>query len=115
MKISPHFSRSEFACGCGCGFDTVDYELLNLLEAIRIHFDSPLIVNSGARCEQWNKKIGGYPKSQHLKAKAADIVVHGVPSSEVAAFAEAVLGERGGIGRYETFTHVDVRAEWARW
>ena len=35
---SKYFSRSEFACRCGCGFDTVDAELLQILEKLRKHF-----------------------------------------------------------------------------
>jgi hypothetical protein len=33
--ISENFARSEFRCKCGCGLDTVDTELLRLLENIR--------------------------------------------------------------------------------
>ena len=52
----------------------------------------------------------------HMKARAADIVVEGVESWEVADFAEQVLNGRGGVGRYDTFTHVDTRSNGpARW
>ena len=33
--VSKNFSRSEFACKCGCGFDAVDVDLLAGLQALR--------------------------------------------------------------------------------
>ena len=112
--ISAHFNRSEFACRCGCGFDTVDTVLLEKLEIIRNHFDVPIKINSGCRCEAHNKAVGGSKNSKHLYGRAADIVVSGVPSSQVADYAEAI-SETGGIGRYESFTHIDSRTGTARW
>lgn len=111
--LSEHFDRREFACNCGCGFDTVDAELLTLLEKIRVYFGSPVRINSGCRCPDWNKKQGGSPKSQHLTGKAADIVVSGVSPADVADYAEKI--NAGGIGRYSTFTHIDSRTHKARW
>lgn len=115
MKISQHFNRAEFACHCGCGFDTVDTELLEILEVVRGYFKSPISINSAARCRRHNKKEGGSPKSQHLIGKAADIAVKGTDPAEVANYVETLLGFRGGIGRYRSFTHVDVRENKARW
>ena len=73
--LSEHFSREEMACKCGCGLDTVDAELLSLLEKIRAHFDRPITINSGCRCEAHNRAVGGSKNSQHLIGRAADIVV----------------------------------------
>ena len=64
--ISKHFNRAEFACKDGCGFDTVDAELLAKLEEIREHFDQPVIINSACRCHDHNAVIGGTENSQHL-------------------------------------------------
>jgi len=114
MKISKHFKRSEFACKCKCGFDTVDAQLLNYLEAIRVHFDAPVSINSACRCSEHNAKIGGVDNSQHVQGRAADIVVKGVSPSDVAAFA-CDLVQHGGVGIYETFTHIDSRGFQARW
>jgi uncharacterized protein YcbK (DUF882 family) len=115
--ISANFSRIEFACNCGCGFDTVDSDTLETLEHIREHFNASVVINSGCRCANWNKQCGGEPNSYHLQARAADIAVAGVPPSKVAEWVEnGPLKGRGGVGRYNTFTHVDTRSNGpARW
>jgi len=113
--ISPFFDRSEFACRCGCGFDTVDAVTLKVLEHIRTHFDSPITVTSGCRCESYNKKVGGKKNSQHLKGRAADIQVKGHSPIAVSEYAEYLMPNTGGVGRYNTFTHIDTRTGKARW
>ena len=111
-----HFTRKEFACNCGCGFDTIDYELLEVLEDVREHFNSPVHINSGCRCESWNKKIGGEDGSQHTKARAADIVVVGIKETIVADYLESKYPDKYGIGRYSGRTHIDTRSGGkARW
>ena len=105
MKVSRHFSREEFACKCGCGFDVVDIELLKHLEKARYHFGKPVTINSGCRCKEYNKKIGGAEHSQHLLGKAADIVIKDVSPKEVQEYFNNI---NGGLGAYSTFTHIDV-------
>ena len=34
-KLSKNFDSSEFACKCGCGYDTPDPELIRMLQAAR--------------------------------------------------------------------------------
>lgn len=108
-----HFKRKEFACKCGCGFDVMDIELINLLEILRAHFDQPISVHSGCRCKKHNKLSGGSKKSQHLFGKAADITIKNTTPRQVQDYIDKIY--EGGMGRYKTFTHVDVRAEKVRW
>jgi len=113
-RISEHFRRCEFACNCECGFDTVDTRLVELLEDVRVYFGAPVTINSGCRCEEYNRSVGGAASSQHLVARAADIVVSGISTGLVADLLED-LGAPG-VGRYDTFTHVDTRSGGpARW
>lgn len=113
--MTKNFNRSEVACKCGCGFDTIDVQVMEFAEAIRDHFRSPVTVNSGCRCETYNARVGGATASQHLRGRALDITVRGVPSYEVRSFAETLIGQRGGVGGYQTFTHIDSRGSGARW
>jgi len=116
-NLSEHFDRAEFQCRCGCGWDTVDAELIRVLEDLRQSLDNrPITINSGCRCKMYNALVGGSPKSQHLLGKAADIRVEGFDPSEVADFLEDKYSNCYGIGRYDSFTHVDVRSGApARW
>ncbi len=115
MKISEHFSREEFACKCGCGFATVDVDLLELLELIRVRFNKPVTINSACRCEIHNTAVGGSYGSKHKQGIAADIVVRDTGSYDVYKFVDNHALNKYGIGLYTGFTHVDVRQNKARW
>ena len=113
--LSRHFKRREFACSCGCGFDTIDAQTLEILDAVRGHFGRPVIVTSAARCPDHNRAVGGASNSQHLYGRAADIQVQDHPPMAVADFIEERF-PHASLGRYLTFTHVDTRADGpARW
>ena len=113
--LSPDFQVKEFACRDGSDKIMISLRLVHILQCIRDHFGKPVTVNSAYRTEAYNAKVGGVANSQHLKGTAADIAIKGVTPSAVAAYAETLLPDTGGIGRYETFTHVDVREGKARW
>lgn len=115
--LSPHFNRSEFRCKCGCGGDSIDYGTLQLLENIRGHFGVPLVINSAFRCVNHNRAVGGASSSQHLFGRAADIRLNGITPTVVANYVEnGPLNGKGGVGRYNSFTHVDTRTKGpARW
>ena len=114
-KLSKDFRVREFRCKNGVDPIFIDTALVELLQKIRDHFGAPITINSAYRTPEYNKKIGGSTYSQHQYGKAADIVVKGVKPSDVAAYAEQLMPSYGGVGRYATFTHVDVRDEKSRW
>lgn len=114
MKLTDNFDRSEFECKCGCGQDTVDYDLIEILEKVRAEF-GPVYINSGNRCKRHNELVGGSKRSQHLYGRAADVVVKNVDPKKIADFVEELMPDHGGIGRYESFTHIDTRTNRARW
>jgi len=71
--LSKDFSRSEFACRCGCGFDDVNLILVERLQAIRNALGEPIRILSGCRCPTHNRKVGGSSASAHLAGHAADV------------------------------------------
>lgn len=114
--MSEHFKKSEFTCHCGCGGCVVNPKLIALLEKIRSLLGRPITILSGYRCEAHNKACGGKPHSQHMLGNAADIIVSGMqPNALHAYLTEKLNKEIGGMGKYKTFTHVDVRDGYARW
>ena len=57
---------------------------LNVLQPIRSHFDSPVIISSGYRSPELCIAIGSKPTSQHSEGKAADIEIANVDNKELA-------------------------------
>lgn len=108
--VSQHFKAKEFQCKDKSEYLLIAKELIETLEKIRNHFNAPVTINSGYRTPSWNAKVGGAPDSYHCKGMAADIVVKGRSSREVAKYADSIM-EQGGIIRYTNFTHIDVREE----
>ena len=85
MKLTEHFSFEEFT--------NTDYKelkeknkdkalefrpklqkLAEFAEQIRNILGVPMIITSGFRCEELNKKVGGSPTSQHIFAEAFDFI-----------------------------------------
>lgn len=114
-KLSTNFRVREFACADGSDPIFIDTELVNTLQKIRKHFNKAVTITSAYRTPTRNKTVGGTAYSQHLYGMAADIKVSGVSPRKVAEYAETLLPNSGGIGIYDTFTHVDVRKTKSRW
>lgn len=114
-KVSTNFRVKEFACTDGSDPIFIDSDLVNVLQKIRTHFGKSVTITSAYRTPTKNKAVGGQTYSQHLYGKAADIKVKGVSPKKVAAYAETLLKNKGGIGTYSTFTHIDTRATKSRW
>lgn len=112
--LTANFSRREFACRCGCGSDHIRIQLVDVLQQIRDTVNRPVVVTSGVRCERHNRRVGGAARSQHLLGTAADIRVAGYTPVQIGRIADRILGRRGGVKAYATFTHVDVRSGYWR-
>jgi len=119
-----NFTRDEYACNCGCGFDTVDYELDIVMDDIREYFNRPVHINRGASCVDHNEVIQKIANpnyiafssdSQHLYGKGCDFWVEFVHEDIVADYLEEKYPNKYGIGRYKGRTHIDVRKYKAGW
>lgn len=114
-KLSANFKVKEFACKDGSDPIFIAPELVEVLQKIREHFGKAVNINSAYRTPTHNKKEGGAAYSQHLYGKAADIRISGVSPKQIAAYAETLLPNTGGIGIYSNFVHIDVREVKSRW
>lgn len=83
VDLSKNFSRYEFACKCGCGFDRVHPEIVQMVQEVRDEIGEPVVIASGCRCEAHNKRVGGVKDSAHTTGEAADIYVDGMRSEEL--------------------------------
>jgi peptidoglycan hydrolase-like protein with peptidoglycan-binding domain len=145
-RLGPHFAEAEFTCRCcGMVRVNIRLvHMLETLRA-RLG-GRPVIITSGYRCPAHNRAVRGARLSQHLHGNAADIVVAAAATQDEAAAknvtsktnpelivhvpardgssyltpdivvdAAKTLGFPG-VGRYQGFTHVDVRPNGpARW
>ena len=114
-RLSAHFKVREFACRDGSDAILVAPRLVMVLESIRTHFGSAVVINSAYRTPQYNAKEGGVTDSQHCYGTAADIVVRGKTPAQVAAYARQLMPDWGGVGVYDSFCHIDVREAKADW
>lgn len=48
---------------------------IEVLQPLRDHIGRAVKVNSGYRCQELNKVVGGAPNSQHMKGEAADLSI----------------------------------------
>ena len=130
-KLTNNISRHEITCKCGCGFDVADFELITAVQDAADFFmhrengwKVAIIITSGNRCVEHNRKIGGSDNSQHLYGKAMDfklkVVVHNewrfVSEDDLYSYLDSKYPEKFGIGLYcRGRCHVDVRANKVRW
>lgn len=115
-QLSEHFTRDEFRCACGCGFDAIDPKLVEALETLRRAVRVPIHILSGCRCLAHNRAVGGATASQHLSGTAADITVPGVPIRQVCQMAMRIPAFTGfGLDEQRHMLHVDVRETPAKW
>lgn len=61
-----YFKVDEIACNDRCGYKTIKKQLLYNLYALRYHFNQPIYISSGCRCEKHNKRVGGAKTSRHF-------------------------------------------------
>lgn len=95
-KLSPHFKlkeliRSDKAIKLGID-NTPPAEVISslaricvsILEPVQSHFLVPFSVNSGYRCPDLNKALGGSKNSQHMLGQAVDFEVPGISNFDLA-------------------------------
>ncbi len=111
------FTKSDTASRMHICNEIVDFDVRdnikalvdNLLQPLRDVWGGPIFINSGYRCPELNKAVGGVPTSQHTKGQAADC-----GCTDPLALARLV--KRMGLvydqmGVYPSFVHLSYRAD----
>jgi uncharacterized protein YcbK (DUF882 family) len=102
--LSLNFSRSEFVCShCGRRVGPV-VALVDVLQRLRTEIGAPLVIVSGYRCVEHNRKVGGTRTSEHLRGRAADFRRGLVRPEQARAAGARGIGTRAGW-----VIHVDMR------
>jgi len=91
-------------------------ETARYMEEVRANLGNRKItVLSWYRDPESNREAGGVKDSRHTYGDAVDFVVEGIAPSEVYEKLDDWHGNRGGLGKYPGFTHIDIRGHKARW
>lgn len=85
MNLSPNFTLQELTRSATAErlnitnaftaevVDNLQRLCVEVLEPLRARLGHPVKINSGYRCPELNKAVGGVPNSFHLQGRAADI------------------------------------------
>lgn len=112
MGINIRNVEGQLVCSC-CGACSFQPRLVVNLEKLAIEWmnlhGKPIHVNSGYRCAKHNAAIPGSAKnSRHMLGQAVDCAIKKAYQDEFIRLARSC--GFNGIGIYETFVHIDVRA-----
>lgn len=118
LKLSPHFTSSEFACHCKhaeCREQKIAVDLIEKLEQVRVEFGAPIFITSGYRCglHQADLRKQGYETaagiSTHEQGRAADI-----RARQLTPLYPITEKYFKAVGQARTFLHVDLRDDKTR-
>lgn len=117
--LSEDFDSSEFRCKCGkCNVVNISPVLVKQLQRLRTIYRNPIEIDSGGRCPEHNKEVGGVPDSAHLMTvtepcEAADIKIAtgGIAYELIDIILTYRLFTRIGIDVKKGFMHLDVDKE----
>lgn len=111
-RLAPNGLRTK---STGVDVTCLQPALVRTLKSLEAHFGKPVVVTSGFRSPEHNKRVRGARNSYHMRCAAADVQVVGVDKHRVANYLRALPG-RGGVGTYcaHHSVHVDTgpRRDW---
>jgi len=131
VRLSEHFSVSEFVKGANEQYARIDPLLVERLQSLRGSLGRPIRINSGYRSWRYNqdlyarlyrqKKVNDPTpsRSPHTRGIAADIWVAGMSGLDLAKACVEAFGCDMGLGVFMgqsgQVVHVDVRTRWSVW
>ena len=85
---------------------------VKLLQPLREAIDKPISINSGYRCPELNKAVGGVPTSQQVKGEAADLRIEGKAGDLLEVLEDSGLPfDQAILYRHKNFLHVSLKLE----
>ena len=125
-QITKNFNIEEFKCRANgevlINKNFIDH--VDRLQVFREWYNRPMVINSGYRTVNYNKRVGGSPKSKHIEGIATDFKLpqefYNFDDKRKKVFLENVKNKwyeicendnlGGGVGWYDTFIHLDSRS-----
>lgn len=101
-NFTPYELRSK-----GDGKVMIDPASMDKLQALRDRVGKPLHLTSAYRSDAHNRRVGGKPHSEHLKARAYDIRIDGHHPAALERDARAVGFTGFGFYPKNGFLHID--------
>jgi uncharacterized protein YcbK (DUF882 family) len=94
-------------------------KLANQLQYVRDYLGVPIHINIAYRPKWYELLKGRSGNSKHCLGEAADIRCNEVAPFHLYDLIEDLISKgemlQGGLGKYKTFTHYDIRKTKARW
>ncbi len=118
--MTPHFSKAELQCKCGCGLAQFQTGFLDQLELLRTVFGRPMRLTSACRCADHNAKVSPLAplRSLHIGDRETRPGHNGTLAVDVAVTGEGkgdlfALAWRHGwsVGWNRAFLHLDRRGD----
>lgn len=89
--------------------DNIKALVEDILQPLRDAWGGPLFINSGYRCPELNKAVGGVATSQHAKGQAADVAC--TDPVALARLAKRMRLDYDQLGVYQSFIHLSYKRE----
>ena len=89
--------------------------VVRVADEARHRLGKPLRINSAYRSPAYNRAISGASRSIHVQGGALDLSGSPATLHKILTQLRAEGFFKGGIGKYRTFVHVDVRGKNADW
>jgi zinc D-Ala-D-Ala carboxypeptidase len=113
------FTRSDVAIKLGIINEPGEKEIEALrvlvnrtIQPLRDKLGIPIHINSGYRCPELNKAVGGVPTSQHQKGEAADLSIDGKANNILDALENNDIPfDQAILYRKQNFLHVSLKLD----
>lgn len=116
-KLSSNLLLSEIQCKCfrkDCIYTLVSPRVVDSFQILRNFAGVPLAINSGFRCKEHNKSVGGVTKSKHTYGLAIDISLAGFTDNYKPTLIEYAKSLFDVVIHYETLNFIHCHVEKSR-
>lgn len=111
FDIAFGLTHDEYKCKCDrktCHYTLFSKKLADSYRGTRMHMGVPLYINSGYRCQEHNKGVGGVAESSHTTGNAIDISFNGLTDTQIKKLIARCKYHFSYVKVYKTFIHCQI-------